>query len=416
MDSGDFKLPDGSLAGTIIEAGNSLLVPVRFAPDNFTGPSPRTASVDVASSTQFGESLAEDQTPIEGTVPPPDIQAAIADSGDFGAVCKGGFADLDLTLFNQGRCDLTITDITSFNFDVLLPSDPPLDLPLVLSHDAEFTLPLRYAPDECDDTPWNSSVQIISDDPDESPLSIPIGGVSPCPNLVIDPTALFGDFAFPATVTDLDGSLGCYSERTAVLRNNGLCPLTIGSITASDAGEFTVQSPSVFPVILPTGEETLDVTVRFRPQSLENPLAPDEFTGTLTIVSDDPDGDAEAGLCGEGKKTPSPIDLTFTDVDSSTIDICGNTVTYHVDQEALPAVGTTGNNPKSSYEVSAKEGNLQDSQSFKLDQCEFREFQLQLLDSGSDICLLKDKGESCTTDGQCCSGKCKGPNGGKTCK
>ncbi len=43
----------------------------------------------------------------------------------------------------------------------------------------------------------------------------------------------------------------------------------------------------------------------------------------------------------KGKKTPSPINLTFTDVDSSTVDICGNTVTYHVDQETLPAVGTT---------------------------------------------------------------------------
>jgi hypothetical protein len=413
-----------------------------FTPNGF---GPDAALVQIFSN----DSSSPTSVDLTGNTPPPDINTAIANDGNFGNVCKGDVADLDLTLFNQGMCNLTIASIKlvppvgSF----ILPSDT--DFPLVLSPDANFPYPVRYAPEECSDVPEAARIKITSDDPDEMVEFVDISGMSPCPNLVIDPTALSGDFAFPATVTDLDASLGCYSERTAVLRNNGLCPLTIDSITASATGEFTVQSPSVFPVVLPTGEETLDVTVRFTPQSLGDPLAPDEFTGTLTIVSDDPDGDAEAGLCGEGvaqsgvrvltteissgfplvvegvdnirirskgKRTPSPINLTFTDVDSSTVDICGNTVTYHVDQETLPAVGTTGNNPKSSYEVSAKEGNLQDAQSFKLDQCEFREFQLQLLDSGSDICLLLDKGESCTTDGECCSGKCKGPPGGKTCK
>ena len=446
-DASDFVLPDGSLAGTIVEAGNSILVPVRFTPASFNPLSPRVASVDVESSTHNGDSLALDQTPIVGAAPPPDLNVAIADSGDFGGVCKDTFHDLDLTLFNQGRCDLTITDINSFKFEVLLPED--LQLPLVLSHDADFTLPLRYAPDECNDTPFNSSVQIISDSPGESPLSIGISGVAPCPNLVIDPTGLTGDFAFPATVTDLDGSLGCYSERTTVLRNNSECPLTIDSITASSVDEYTVQSPSVFPIILHSGEETLDVTVRFTPQSLGDPLAPDEFTGLLTVVSDDPDADGLADLCGEGvaqsgirvlttdissglplvvnevdnitirskgKKTPSPINLQFTDVAPQSVDICGNTVTWHVDQETLPAVGTTGNNPRSSYETSAKEGNLQDAQSFILDQCEFREFQLELLDSDAPSCLLLPKGASCSDAGECCSGKCKGPSGNKTCK
>jgi hypothetical protein len=248
---------------------------------------------------------------------------------------------------------------------------------------------------------------------------------------------------------DLDGSLDCYSERTTVLRNNGLCPLTITSISASSVDEYTVQSPSLFPVILPSGEETLEVLVRFTPQSLGDPLAPDEFTGLLTVVSDDPDGDGLADLCGEGvaqsgirvlttdissgfplvvdevdnitirskgKKTPSPIHLQFTDVVPQSVDICNNTVTWHVDQETLPVVGTTGNNPRSSYETSARDGNLQDAQSVNLGQCQFREFQLQLLDSGAPSCLLLPKGASCTNAGECCSGKCKGPDGNKSCK
>ena len=386
---------------------------------------------------------------LSGNAPPPDINLAIANDGNFGNVCKGDHADLDLTLFNQGRCDLTIASIEFVppGGSFIFPSDT--DFPLVLSPDADFPYPVRYAPEDCDDVPENAQIKITSDDPDEGEELVDISGTSPCPNLVIDPAGLTGDFAFPATVTDLDGSLGCYTERITVLRNNSICPLTIESITASAVDEFTVQTPSEFPVLLPGGEETLEVTVRFTPQSLGNPLAPDEFTGLLTIVSDDPDASGEAGLCGEGvaqsgvrvlatdissgiplvvdevdnitikskgKKTPSPINLQFTDVTPQSVDICENTVTWHVDQETLPSAQTEGTNPKSSYQVSAKEGNLQDAQNFNLGQCDFLEFQLQLQDSDSEICLLLPKGAACTEAGQCCSGKCKGPNGGKTCK
>jgi hypothetical protein len=448
-DATDFELPDGSLAGTIIEAGNSLLVPVRFAPADFNPLSLRTASVDVESSTQGGDELALDQTPIEGTAPPPDIIVAIADSGDFGAVCKGDFHDLDLTLFNQGRCDLTISDITSFNFDVLLPND--LTLPLILSHDADFTLPLRYAPDECDDTPWNSSIQIISDSPGESPLAIGISGVAPCPNLVIDPGAFTGPFAFPATVVDSEDLLGCFSERSTNLRNTGDCPLTITDIQATGL-DFTVMQPVSFPIVLPPGEETLDVTVRFTPESGGDPLAPDETTGTLTVSSDDPDASGDALLCGEGvvqsgirtlvtditigfpeivdsvdsmtvrskgKGIPGPINLMFTDVTPLLATVCDNDINYHLNLETLPAVDTTIGNGKSHYLIKATEGNLQDNRTFTLDQCEFSEFVMELKSSdGGDggECLLKDKGEACDSDAECCSGKCKGPNGGKTCK
>jgi len=62
------------------------------------------------------------------------------------------------------------------------------------------------------------------------------------------------------------------------------------------------------------------------------------------------------------------------------------------------------------------EGNLQTTENFGLGQCEFREFQLQLQDSDASMCLLLPKGDACTTDGECCSGKCKGPSGGKSCK
>ncbi len=461
---GDFSTPAGNAAGTIVEPGNSVQLPIRFSPSAFDNDPPleRLGTVELDSHTHLASpsTLPTDSTPISGAVPPPDINVAIANSGDFGNVCKGDHADLNLTLFNQGKCDLTITDIKIMGADAdsfELPSIPPLQLPLVLSPDADFNLPIRYAPDECTDIPETATIVITSDDPDDDPVNIPISGTSPCPNLVIDPVALTALYSFPPTVVDTQGTLGCFSEQNVVLRNESECPLTITDISAEgtlNSLDFGVTAPTEFPIFLPGGEETLDVTVRFTPQSDDNPLAPSELVGALTVVSDDPDdipvGERMADLCGEsaaqsgvrilvtdissgtdvpvdevdsitiqskGKNRPGPINLMFTDrplVPDAMV--CGNLVLYHVDQETLPSTATTGSNPKSSYQNKAMEGNLQTTENYSLNQCEFRESQLQLQDSDSEDCLLAPKGADCTTDGECCSGKCKGPSGAKTCK
>ena len=414
---------------------------VTFTPDGFGGDA---AVVQIFSN----DSTSPTAVDLTGNTPPPDINLAIANNGDFGNVCKGDYVDLNLTLFNQGKCDLTIDPIELVppGGSFILPSD--INFPLVLSPDADFNYPIRYAPTECDDIPENAQVKVTSDDPDESMVSVSISGTSPCPNLVIDPSALSGLYAFPTTVVDIGAALGCYSERDATLRNTGLCPMTISDISATGL-DFTVMAPTQFPVVLPTGEETLNVTLRFTPQDDLDPQVPNEVIGLLTVASDDPDFPHTADLCGEsaqqsgvrilvsdissgvpiavdevdsmtiqskGKNRPGPVNLQFTDQPLQDTVVCGNTIAYHVNQESLPATYTAGNNPKSSYQAKAMEGNLQTTESFPLGQCEFRDFQLQLQDSDSPVCLLKPKGESCTTAGDCCSFKCKGPEGGKTCK
>lgn len=442
----NYELPVDLNYPLTIGPGSDFTVPVRFEPN--PGQACSNAVLRTATLTVISDSTGPDPViDLRGLMPCPDLNVAIADSGDFGKVCATEQSDLNLTLFNQGRCNLTIDNISSDNGLFELPGD--IDYPLVLSHDADFNFPVRFSPNACSDDPVAGTLTIDSDSPGEEMLEIGVGGEIPCPNLEIDPGALTGAFAFAPTVMDLDGSLGCYTERSTAVRNTGDCPLTIQSITAADDFAVMIPTPDTFPIVLPPGEETLNVTVRFAPLSAGNPLAPTEFTGLLSIVSDDPDAAGEAELCGEGvaqsgirvlttenssglplpvdevdsitirskgKKTPSPINIQFTDVPVQTDSICGNTVAWHVDQETLPSTQTTGNNPKSSYEVSSKEGNLQDAQSFSLGQCDFFEFQLQLLDSGSESCALKQKGEACDNSGECCSGKCKGPNGGKTCK
>ena len=102
-----------------------------------------------------------------------------------------------------------------------------------------------------------------------------------------------------------------------MVRNTGDCPLTIDSITALGDlydDEFSVQAPTQFPIVLPPGEETLGVTIRFTPQELGNPLAPDEYRGELAIVSDDPDA---------GKLS---VDLRFQELDDFDPDRVANQI------------------------------------------------------------------------------------------
>lgn len=151
------------------------------------------------------------------------------------------------------------------------------------------------------------------------------------------------------------------------------------------------------------------MAVRFAPTTGGgSPTAPNEPTGTLTVMSNDPGGAAPEVLCGEavvqsgvrvlvvngsdtpragldsltltskGVHTPNSISIRLKNVSPATATVCNNTIRYHLDSENLPPIQTTGSNPNSSYDISAKEGNKQVGQSFSLGQCEFKQFILKL--------------------------------------
>lgn len=229
-----------------IAEGGSIAVPIRFDPGGSCG-GQRTAILQIASD---DPDIPLKDVAVSGEVPCPDLNVAIVNSGDFGDVCKTDHADLDITLFNQGQCDLTISNISSDNPLFVLPDD--LQIPnLVLSPDADFALPVGYRPVDCNDSGDSGTISIFSDSPGEGQVDIAVSGLSPCPQLVIDPTGLTDLFAFPATVVDGNESLGCYSEASTNLRNAGECPLTITNISAANA-DYAVTQPTQFPIILPT--------------------------------------------------------------------------------------------------------------------------------------------------------------------
>lgn len=430
-----FELPDDLDVPLVLARGADFRFPVRYSPNACTD-AVENATVRL-STNDPGNSLIE--VDVSGSSPCGDINVAIADSGDFGAVCSGDHADLGVTLFNQGRCDLTISDIAILGGSSFeLPSD--LGLPLVLSHDADFNLPVRYAPTACSNTTETAILRLTTDDPDEPTVDVALSGVAPCPKLVIDPPGLDDQLAFPTTVVDVEQNLGCYADQSVNVRNFGLCPLVIDGFEATDE-DFTVIEPTQFPIILPPGEETLGVTVRFAPLADDAPLTPTEIWGALTATSNDPDGPLVVDLCGEsadgsgvrvlvsdasgtssvpvssveritvdssGINQPGPVNLTYDDQALVETSVCGRTVRYHANLETLPATETTGNDPNSSYEVAAKQGQLQSTAEFSLAACEFKEVQLELSDPDGGGCTLLGAGEDCTVDAECCSGNCTG--------
>lgn len=412
-------------------------------------PGDHTAVFQINSNDQFEPSF---QIDASGTVNTQMISTIIADSGDFGNVCRDDeFHDLDLIIANPGCGLLEVSNIQIGGSD---PADfdlaGVLNFPLQISEGNSIHVPIRFDPNgpACGDT-RNATLAIGSDDPDTPVKQVAIEGFVPCPNLEIDAESLTELYSFPATVVDSEGTLGCFNDASTVLRNTGLCPLTISDVSASGA-DFAVIAPTQFPIELPPGEETLEVTVRFTPVADADPFVPNEVLGQLTVTDDDPNTDGTADLCGEsasgsgmrllvtditsglplivdpvesitvkskGKSTPGPINLQYDDkAVEGPASVCGNDVFYHLNLENLPAsqAGTGGGN--SQYQVDVREGNLQDEATFKLGQCELLDFQIQLLESGGESCPLLPKNAACEFDHECCSNKCNGPAGNKTCK
>jgi hypothetical protein len=279
------------------------------------------------------------------------------------------------------------------------------------------TLPIRFKPTGvCSDTtPKASNVTISSDDPARSSVIVGVSGFEGCPKLVLSPPNLTGIYAFPSTVSDPTGNLGCYTDRQISLSNAGVCPLTITNWSTAISppspaftNPFFIINPTL-PLTIAPGAAPVPVTIRFRPTDLttQNSSAPDQQAGTLSISSNDPAvATPIANLCGE-PVTRSGIRVLVTDTNANPISplssltiqsfglspqfsqklsnvtpistsVCGSpTIRYHVDNETLPPAGTTGSNPKASYTITAQNNSKPISQSFTLGQCEFKTFTLQ---------------------------------------
>jgi hypothetical protein len=396
--SAEFVTPASGFPMTI-GAGSSAQVPIRFQPVS-TGA--KTTTITINSNDPVSPAKVVN---VSGNAPTP--LASTSGALDFGQLCIDQEKTKTVKVCDTGKCNLTVTGASLQGQCNGLELVNAPSYPLTISPDFCFDFNVKFKP--LTQIAPSCTLQVTTDDPAHTTITFPITASVGAPNLVLDPTDLTSAYAFPATVSDPNSNLGCYSDKTVVIRNNGTCPATITGIIAP--APFSVVAPTQFPVTLPVGQETLTVTVRFKPTAdASGASTPGSTQGTLVVSSTygGPMPDKTDGLCGEavarsgvrvlvvdslnnpingldsltltskGVNTPSPINISLKNVSPTTATVCGNTIKYHLDSENLPPTQTTGSNPKSSYNISAKEKNKQVSQSLTLGQCEFKQFILKL--------------------------------------
>jgi hypothetical protein len=201
-----------------------------------------------------------------GTGGKASLESVIVDSGNFGDVCLGSFADIEITLNNNGPCPLSIRNIAAAPSDFQVPS--VLSYPLTISAGASIDIPIRFRPTSLGAKA--GVVSVFSNDP-ASPKTIHVSGNAPAPRLVtlIADSGSFGDVC-----------LNDFSDQPLTLSNAGVCPLTVTGITSSST-EFLVPSLNMFPFTIAPGT-AIEIPIRFQP------TAHGPQSGIITISSNDP--------------------------------------------------------------------------------------------------------------------------------
>ncbi len=196
-----------------------------------------------------------------------NITTAIADLGNFGDVCLGGFVDLDLTINNSGVCDLLINAITSSNPAFEVPS--VVSFPIVVQQGTSVHIPIRFRPAVLG--PAISNISIFSNDPDLPVAVIAVSGNAPPPDIVVRGSTDFGQVC-PGELAEIQVNV-C---------NNGDCDLFVTSFGFVGAcPDFEILN-NPFPGAVISGQ-CIAVTIRYTPTGVGT------HTCTLRITSDDPD-------------------------------------------------------------------------------------------------------------------------------
>ena len=178
------------------------------------------------------------------------IATAIANSGSFGNVCLGSFADELLTINNTGTCPLRIFNITG-SPDFLAPS--VLSYPLLVGPGDSIDVVIRFQP-SAPYGPKAGAITIVSNDP-AGPHVVAVSGVLAAPkaNLIIANTGSFGDVC-----------VGSFADEPLIVTNSGKCYAfgyrdlvqlsrvpRAGSVVLPDHGRARRRSAGADPVQAP---------------------------------------------------------------------------------------------------------------------------------------------------------------------
>ena len=256
--SAEFLSPGVVSYPIVVAPGASTEVRLRFAPTSF---GIKSATFSILSNDPAGVRTVA----VFAEAPAPRLGLMIADEGSFGAVCRGEFRDLGLTLFNGARCTLSVTGITSSAPEFTAPRIAVL--PLTIAPGTAIEVPIRFTPTSLGAK--LATITVTSDDP-VGPRTLQVSGSVPSGKL-----AVYGSLNIGGVTAC------CCAERLLTLCNVGDCKLEVSSVALKRRHRNWKLVNNPFPATLQPGS-CLGVVVRYRatekcPRCAE-----------LVITSDDP--------------------------------------------------------------------------------------------------------------------------------
>ena len=206
--SPDFLAPSVLTYPLLVDPGDSIDVVIRFQPSAPYGP--KAGAIIIASNDPAGAHVVS----VSGVLAAPKANLVIANGGSFGAICVGSFADEPLIVTNSGKCELSITGISSSAADFLAPE--VLSYPITVGPGDALPVPIRFKP--LSFGAKAGTITVTSDDL-ASPISVNVSGDAPPGKLTVSGSTTFGGV-----------SVGCCADRTLSICNTGECALDVTSV------------------------------------------------------------------------------------------------------------------------------------------------------------------------------------------
>jgi hypothetical protein len=234
-------LPNPSTPVTI-RPGAEVDFTVRFTPGAATGP--QTATIRVSSNDPGAPSFDLVATGASGTA---QIATVIANSGSFGNVCVGAFADLPLTINNTGACTLSVTAVSSSS--PAFQTAGTISFPLQVAAGTSVQIPIRLAP-----TIFGAvaaTITVNSSDPVRPTTSVTVSGNAPRPRETNTSCSFVAINSGGPTVSpflsDRNVSGGSSSTSSSVSTTGVILPAPARVYQTLRFGNFTYTVPGFTP-------------------------------------------------------------------------------------------------------------------------------------------------------------------------